>query len=89
MIARLSLLSYSINNVRSFARMLNGVPGHECEFLSPDDTDLFTTAHTPGIGLATGSIDRPVNFGDIVQLAEDKLLDHYSEKIRFVPNTGD
>lgn len=85
MLARLVLLSYSINNVRSFARMLNGIPGSECQFLVPDDAALFKTAHDPTIGVFTATIGRQVNIEDIQDTLEREPLDSYREKIRFIP----
>jgi hypothetical protein len=75
----LILISMSINNVVSFLRILNGVPGDKCRFLNPRNSDEFDTPWRSRISVTDTAWDTAVSVSDIVPATKSDVLDSYGQ----------
>lgn len=75
----LVLLSMSINNVVSFLKILNGVPGVKCKFLNPSAKDEFDDPWKNSVGVSESNMDTVVNPSDIRPCSKDEVIESYNE----------
>lgn len=81
LLQRIKLVSYSINNIRSLALILNGIPGDKVIFQYPDDLKDFDILSNVKYDIKRGSFD--VQVKELYSCKLEDVISFYNEKIHF------
>lgn len=75
----LLLLSMSINNVTSWLRTINGVPGNKCRFDNPISKDAFDQPWKENVGVNHIDMDLIIEESNISPFSANDILKSYPE----------